>query len=191
MVTRLATAPASEPITLTEAKDHLRLEVGDDDAHVTDAIASARQWAEEYLWRGIVEQVWELFDKGFPCADEFELPKGNLKANSVTVKYLDASGTLQTLSSSLYLVDTASVPGRILLPFGGVWPTTLCQWNALQVTYTVGWAVGSVPGPIKSALKLLISHFYEFRTPEVIGASVAEVPFSVKALLDPYRLARF
>lgn len=190
MPARLTSTPA-DPVTLQEAKDHLRLEVGDDDAQVTAAIAAATKWAEEYLWRGLVEQTWELLRAGFPCEDVFELPKGNLKASSVTVKYLDTYGTLQTWSSSAYLVDTVSVPGRILLPFGSVWPTTLCQWNSVQVTYTVGWAAAAVPEPIKSAIKLLVSQLYEHRTPEVVGTIVSSVQFAVKALLDPYRLARF
>jgi uncharacterized phiE125 gp8 family phage protein len=187
---RLTSTPAN-PITLQEAKDHLRLEVGDDDAQVTAAIAAATKWAEEYLWRGLVEQTWELSRDGFPCEDQFELPRGNLKAGSVTLKYLDTSGTLQTLSSSAYLVDSVSEPGRILLPFGSVWPTTLCQWNSVQVTYTVGWAVASVPEPIKSAIKLLVSQLYEHRTPDVVGTIVSPIHFAVQALLDPYRLARF
>lgn len=185
MPARLISTPA-DPVTLQEAKDHLRLEVGDDDVQVTSAITAATKWTEEYLWRGLVEQTWELSRDGFPCEDQFELPKGNLKANSVTVKYLDTAGVLQTWSSYAYLVDTVSEPGRILLPFGSVWPTTLCQWNSVQVTYTVGWAVGSVPELIKSAIKLLVSHFYEKRTPEE-----SDDFGTVKALLDPYRLARF
>lgn len=190
MPTRLVTPPASEPLTLQEAKDHLRLEVGDDDAQVTDAIKAARQWAEAYLWRGIVTQTWELLRPGFPCEDGFELPKGNLGTVSF-VKYLDSSGALQTWSSSNYLVDSASEPGRVLLPFGAVWPTTLQQWNSVQVQYTVGWAVGDVPVPIKNALKLLVSQFYEQRTPEIVGTIVSQVSFGVEALLHPYRLARF
>lgn len=191
MPSRLVNAPASEPITLAEAKAHLRLEVGDDDAAVTTAIKAARQWAEQYLWRGIVTQTWELLRDGFPCEDHFELPKGNLGTVSF-VKYLaSVGGSLQTMDSSAYLVDSATEPGLILLPFGSVWPTTADQWNSVQVQYTVGWAVADVPAPIKQALLLLVSQMYEHRTPEVTGAIVSPIEFAVDALLHPYRLARF
>jgi uncharacterized phiE125 gp8 family phage protein len=188
---RLITPPASEPITLAEAKAHLRLEVADDDAEVTSAIQAARQWAEQYLWRGIVSQTWELLRDGFPCEDHFELPKGNLGTVSF-VKYLTSvGGSLQTLATSAYLIDTATEPGRILLPFGSTWPTTVDQWNSVQVQYTVGWAVADVPEPIKRAMLLLVSQLYEHRTPEVTGTIVSPVQFAVEALLGPYRLARF
>lgn len=189
MPPRLYTAPASEPITLVEAKAHLRLEVGDDDTYLTTLITAARQWAEEYCWRGLVTQTWDLILESFPCSDEIELPKGVL--SSVTsVSYRDVNGDSHTWSSSNYLVDTAHQPGRIHLPYGSVWPATICRWDAVTIRYVVGTAAGSVPAPIKQAMLLLISQMYEHRTPEVFGI-LAKVQFAVDALLAPYRLARF
>jgi hypothetical protein len=38
-------------------------------------------------------------------------------------------------------VDTVNVPGRILLAFQHYWPPTRSQWDAVKITYTVGWQV--------------------------------------------------
>lgn len=190
MLVQLITPPAFEPVSLQEAKDHLRLEVGDDDAQVTADILGARQWVEEYLWRGLVTQTWELTLGGFPCEDQVELPKGNL-ASITSVTYVDGDGATQTLATTEYVADAVSVPGKVRLAYGKSWPGTRYQWNAVKVRYVVGWAVADVPQPIKNAMKLLISQLYEHRTPEVVGTIVSPVQFAVTSLLAPYRLARF
>lgn len=190
MLVALITAPALEPVTLQEAKDHLRLEVGEDDGQVTSAILSARQWVEEHCWRGLVTQTWELTLGGFPCADQVELPKGNL-ASLAYVRYVDGDGVTQTLATTEYQADTVSEPGKLRLAYGKSWPSARCHWDSVKVRYVVGWAVADVPGPIKSAMKLLISHFYENRAPEVVGTIVSPVKFAVESLLKPYRLTRF
>ncbi len=189
------TPPADEPVTLTEAKNHLRLETAADDASVLVMISAARLWAEEHCWRGFVTQVWELVepcfpdDAGLPAAREgFELPRGNL-VSVASVKYIDSNGVEQTMPTADYTVDTVTVPGRVRRAYGKSWPSYRSQWDAVRIRYTVGWDVTSVPKPIKQALLLLISQMYEHRTPEVAGA-VSKVQFAVEALLGPYRLVR-
>lgn len=193
MLVHLITKPASEPVTLTEAKAHLRLEHALDDAYVSALIVAARQWAEEYCWRGFVTQTWETVLEGFPCGDEIPLSKGNL-SSLVSVTYIDANGAAQTLSFNEILdvvVDAVSEPGRVLLGYGKSWPTTRDQWDAVRIRYVVGWPVADVPVPIKQAILLLVSHLYEQRSPEIVGTIVSPVQFAVEALLGPYRLRRF
>ncbi len=178
-------------MTLAEAKTHLRLEHGMDDAYLTGiTIPAARAHIEEVCWRGLVTQTWELVLDEFPDADEVKLPYGNL-ASVTSVSYVDDDGATQTLATTEYVTDTASEPGRILLAYDKSWPTTRAQWDAVVIRYVVGWAVASVPAPIKHAALLLISQMYEHRTPEVAGTIVSEVRFAVDALLGPYRLVEF
>lgn len=197
MPVQLITGPAQEPVTLAEAKAHLRIEHGLDDAGVTALIVAARAWVEEHCWRGLVTQTWELVEACFPddadleaARQGFELPKGNL-VSVATVKYLDADGVQQTLAGSDYLVDTVAVPGRVRLAYGKSWPSYRYQWDAVRIRYDVGWAVGAVPQPIKQAILLLVSQMYENRTPEVTGTIVSPIQFAVTALLGAYRLVRF
>jgi len=52
--------PSIEPVTLTQAKLHLR---EDDDAHddeITALITGAREWAEDFTGRALVDQMWRL-----------------------------------------------------------------------------------------------------------------------------------
>ncbi|CAM7424726.1 head-tail connector protein [Citrobacter cronae] len=41
---------------------------------------------------------------------------------------------------------------------------------------------------VKAAMLLLIGHWYANRESVVVGQAVAEVPFAVEALLQPYRI---
>jgi hypothetical protein len=164
---RLVTPPASEPLSLTEAKAHLRIEHTLDDTYLTTLITAARQYVEQIAWRGLLTQTWELtLDRfpgggvlvpgglglyGGPIVGEteaarvgrrrgIELPMGNL-VSVASVKYLDPNNVLQTMSPSDYLVETAQVPGRIHLAYGKVWPLTLGEYDAVQIQYTVGYQV--------------------------------------------------
>ncbi len=203
MPIELITPPASEPITLAEAKDHLRLESDLDDAYVEVLISAARSHVEQACWRAMVTQTFDLVLDGFrgedlagapmPCRPYLELPRGNL-GEIVSVIYIDAAGAEQTLSTSAYEVDTVSRPGRIRLAIGQEWPSTQSpKWDAVRIQYTVGWdfvaEVWQGPTPLRQAMLLLISQMYEHRTPEVFG-STSQIQFAVDSLLRPYRLAR-
>lgn len=187
---RVVTPPAAEPVTLAEAKAHLRLEGTDDDTYVEVLIQAARQHVEEVCWRGVVTQTWEAVLSCFPSEEAVMLPGGNL-ASITSVAYTDGDGDAQTMSTDDYEADTVSVPGRLVLSYDAAWPSTRSQWDAVRVRYVVGWEVANVPAPVKQALLLLVSQMYEHRTPEVTGVSMGRVTFSVDALLAPYRLVRW
>lgn len=191
MLLRVTSAPATEPVTYTEAKAHLRLEHDLDQTYVTTLITAAREHVEEICSRGLISQTWEATLDAFPCGAEIELPKGPL-ISITSVIYVDENGTNQTLATTEYAADTLSVPGKVRLKYGKSWPGTRDQWDAVKVTYVVGWATASaVPAAIKQAMLLLISQMYEHRTPEIVGTIVSPVKFAVDALLIPYRLVRY
>lgn len=195
MPARLYTAPASEPVTLAEAKAQLRLEHSYDDTFVTTLLTVARQWVEEYCRRGLVTQTWDLILDGFPDTDDTledggtELPFGAL-ASITSVTYYDAANASQTLAASYYAADTTTTPGRIRLKPDQEWPDTYARYDAVTVRYVVGTAAASVPKPIHQAMLLLISQLYEHRTPVVTGTITAKVDLTLEALLSPYRLVR-
>jgi uncharacterized phiE125 gp8 family phage protein len=68
MPLQLVTAPAGEPITLLEAKQHLRVDVDDDDALIGSLITAARQAAETLTGRQLMTARWRLVLDAFPGA---------------------------------------------------------------------------------------------------------------------------
>ena len=71
------TPPAVEPVTLSEAKAHLRVDSTDDDAYIATLITAAREWVEAYLDRTLVHTQWVMrFDRFPPSGTQaVELPR--------------------------------------------------------------------------------------------------------------------
>jgi uncharacterized phiE125 gp8 family phage protein len=200
MSLKLVTAPASEPITLDEAKKHLRGPESEDDGFITGLITSARQHLEVSRGLALITQVWDLFLDQFPdgCdrrqepwyrAVAIRVPRRPLQ--SVTsVKYIDTAGVEQTLAPSKYTALTAEEPGLIVPAFEQTWPSTRHQPNAVTVRLVAGYGdAAAVPQTLKLALNALVAHFYENREPVGIGvgAVAVELPFHVEALLANYK----
>lgn len=158
---KVTTEPTVEPITLDEAKLHLRVTDTAQDDLITGVIKSARQFCESYENVKYITQTitYKLDD----LCDPIRLPVGD--AQSITsVKYLDEDEVEQTLSSSLYLLDNYSSPNLIYAKNDVEYPTVLSQRNAVTVVYIAGYGLAAdVPERIKTAMKLLVSHLYEHR----------------------------
>jgi uncharacterized phiE125 gp8 family phage protein len=166
---RLVTAPAVEPVSLEQAKVHLRVDTADDDALIGMLISAARAHAENVCRRAFVTQQWDLFLDAFPLysysgvlpgyvpADQ--LPSGWMTTRNYAVRfrggridlpfptlqsvesvqYIDLGGVLQTLAPTQYVVDNVSEPGAITPAPGTYWPATQNVTNAVQIRHTAGY----------------------------------------------------
>lgn len=179
-----AVEPTVEPITLAEARLHLKI---DDDITVEDAlilgwIRAARDLIENYCRRSFVSRTLVLRLDCF--YDEIRLPRGPVRSVS-SVKYVDGNGAEQTVSGSLYQADVYSVPARIRLVSGATWPTPkMAHMNAVLVTYVAGYEnVNAIPKSAREAIKLLLTHMERNR-----GDANVELPAAVKFLLAPYEI---
>jgi uncharacterized phiE125 gp8 family phage protein len=181
---RRTVGPAEEPITLADVKRQCRIspDVLDEDQLVFGYLEAARELGEGYTARGWLTQTWVM-----TCDDWAEvagLPMAAPLQSVTTVKYYDEDGTLQTLSASVYDVDTASTPGAIALKSDQSWPSlqTARQVWRIEVTYVVGWtAPALVPSMFKQGVLLLVDSLYENRSAVQVGIGVAAVtlPFGV------------
>ena len=185
---KISSAAATEPITTAEAKTHLVVDHSDDDTYIDTLVAAARGFVQEYTGRQLVTATYTMDMEGFPVEDYIQLPYPPLQ--SVTsVKYYDLSDSQQTFASSKYNVADAS-PGRIRLVSGESWPQVYPQRSqAVEVVFVAGYgAASAVPDDIKHAIKLLVGHWYESREAVVVGTSANTIPFTVQALLSPYKI---
>jgi uncharacterized phiE125 gp8 family phage protein len=189
MTLKLITAPATEPLTVSEAKLHLRVDHSTDDAVITAMITAAREQAEHALQRALMPQTWETVLDGFPADSIIVL--GLVPVASVTsVKYLDTAGAEQTVSAANYSLDAETVPGRILPDAGYTWPSTQDDTlNTVRARFVAGYAnAAAVPAGIKAWMLLQIGALYRNREAFAAGITVAELPGGfVDRLLDPYR----
>lgn len=180
-------APAATPVSLAEAKAHLRVDHGDEDALITSLIAAATDHLDGWsgvLGRALVTQTWR---QDFPSwADALRLPLAPVQ--SAVVAYDDENGDEQTLSSGWSLLTDAR--GSYIARNAGVeWPRLGNAPASVRVTFVAGYgAAAAVPAPIKSAILLIVGGLYQNREDKVRGVAENQ---AVSALLTPYRRVSF
>ncbi len=184
-------APAETPVTLAEAKAHLRVTHTDEDTLITALVAAVTEHLDGrrgYLGRCLVTQSWEYRIAAFPDCGVIEIPLPPL-VSVESVKYIDDAGAEQTLATDQYVVDTATHIGQIRRAYDVDWPVTRDEDNAVRIAFTAGFgAASAVPQPIKSAMLMLIAHLYENRA-AVQEEALAEMPLGARYLLGSYRMA--
>lgn len=185
---RLITGPEVEPITLAEAKLHLRIEEAEtsEDGLITSLIVAAREGAEHETRRALIRQTWELAIDAFPpCA--IQLPKPRL-IDIVSVTYVDAAGDSQVLAPGAYTTDVENEPGFLLPAVDTDWPDTYDTANAVRIRFRCGFgaAASDVPDAIKAWMKLRIGALYRHREAVVGTVSNELAGRFTDRLLDPF-----
>ena len=191
MALKLITAPTTYPVTLAEAKAHLRVDSTDEDTLITAMITAATETAEQITGRAIMPQTWELTLDGFPS--EFELTR--VPAVSVTsLKYINESGVLTTMSTDDYVLDNYDDFGfaKVELAWGFDWPIPRDTPNAVTLRFVAGYAnAAAVPESIKAWIKLTVSAMYENREAEAYSSRAVSTTVKmsfVDGLLDRYKV---
>ena len=205
----LVTAPPVQPVTLAEIKAQLRVDTSDEDTLLGALIEAATGYVDGpsgILGRALVEQTWDMSVVDFPQPDAgaemravLPIPLPPLR-EVVSVNYVDTAGATQTIASSNYRVTLGGDWGGSVEPVPGyAWPATQNRREAVTVRFRAGFAAtansptdyrANVPRPIRQAIQLLAAHWFERRTPVVVGQTVTEVPMTVAALLAPWRVFR-
>lgn len=204
----VVTPPTQEPLSLTDAKAHLRVDFGDDDAYISSLITASRTRIEQASYTRMLTQTLQLGLDYFPGGwwgpqlynASFWPPTASLPTidleppvQSVTsVTYVDPAGNTQTWPSADYVVDVNTRPGRLLPAISQAWPTTGRQPGAVKVTFVSGYTTpDAVPADLIHAMKLLLSEWYENRADAEIASRITSVqlPEGVASLLIPYQPA--
>jgi uncharacterized phiE125 gp8 family phage protein len=181
-----------EPVSLAEAKAHLRITAAEDDALIAGYLLSATRAAEDYVRGKFVTQTWDYtLDYEWPmiCGGGYyhyriELPLHPVVSVS-SVSYVDNNGAAQTLSSLLYTVHKNGPVPYIEKAYDSSWPTIRTVPAAITVRFVVGYPVQNVPPEITSAVLLGVEMLYD-RNP-----NDREILESARnSLLDPYRMLR-
>jgi len=196
------TKPPVEPVTLEEARNHCRLyatgspESHPDDAFLERAIQAARENAEDFMQRAIIETEYEWSFDQFPHnADQLVLP-ANPALSVESIAYTDTEGNAQTVTG--FVTQLTRAESVVVPAFGQSWPDSRGYLGDVTVTFKAGYAPdaassptdyrANVPASIKNAILLLVGHLYENRESVNIGNITSKVPMTFESLLWPHRI---
>lgn len=180
MHSALVTAPSVEPVTTAELKVYLRVDIADDDTILLEHQETARVIVEERTGRALITQTWRQILSAWPSADTIELcrsPAQSATEGFPSVLYYSTDDTENTLSSDDYSLDTDAEPGRIVLDYSEIWPTTILRPNVpIKITFKAGYgdAATDVPEPLRRAIMMQSSLLY-FGPNEVIRMAFDQI----------------
>lgn len=175
----------AEPISLEQAKAHLRVVFDDEDDYISALILAARQMAEGRTNRTITQRIREQAFSSWCTMKLLKPPFVQVES----ISYIDADGNEQSLSEDDYTVSTRREPAIVALTIAARSnaPSLASQDEAVIVRYTAGYPVGEVPAPIVQWMLLQIGSMYEHRESVIAGVSVAPLPEMYERMfLQPY-----
>jgi uncharacterized phiE125 gp8 family phage protein len=187
----LITGPALEPVSLAEAKAHLRVDDSAEDALISSLIITSRLHIEAALSLALLTQTWAYWRDAWPARDSVELPLRPVQAITSVRTYAE-SGAASVLAPDIYALDGDRLTPRLLRRGLQTWPRPGRARSGIEITMVAGFGATTtdVPAPIRQALLLLAAHWYEHREPVEIGTSLTPIPNMVSELLAPYRWRR-
>ncbi len=174
----------TEVITLTEAKDYLRVDTSDDNDYITELIKIARMQVLKDTNTSVVDlDVTEYFDK-WPNDGIFQLRYSGKLGTNIVFKYYNPSDSLTTITEGqdFRRVDYMGMPKiEMINTF-----TLKDRLNAIEIKYSVEPENSDETRTLKIAMYMLIQHYYDNRSP-VSYLKVDEMPLAYKHIITQYK----
>ena len=170
-------------ITLEEAKAHLRVEHGEEDALIQSLVDAAVLNLEHETGRALRVREETLVLDSWPTT--VVLPWWPVRS-VVSVTYVDPLGNTQTLDT--YSLDQRKFPAKLRPAYGESWPEAIQGHEVIELKVEVG--MDALPEDLKRAALLLVGHLYEHREAVVVGTITSTLPMAVEYLVQPHRIMR-
>lgn len=184
MAAILIEAPASEPLSLAEAKTYLRVAHDTEDALIGSMISAARMQVESHTRRALITQTWRIVLDRWPSSAAIVSPVSPLR-EIVAARVRDEAGEAQELDADIFIPNTASSPGLIAFDAGRVIHPSQ-DVAGIEIDIEAGYGAASdVPAPLVQAIRLLLARAYEFRGQDENNEAMPE---GIAELLAPYRV---
>lgn len=179
--------PASEPVSLDEAKEFVSIEADETefDTLIAGLIVAARQQVEAVTGTRLVEQTVRL--EASEIGDLARLPIGPVTSVSGIV-FDDLSGAEQSFAGTDWEVYGTGLERGIRTKVGKGWPNSVRNAvGAIRVTAVVGYE--TLPRPLWTAMLLMVGDLFANRETVATG-SMSQIPMSmtVEAQLANYRI---
>tara|TARA_R110000824_G_scaffold249118_1_gene438063 strand:- start:155 stop:730 length:576 start_codon:yes stop_codon:yes gene_type:complete len=184
---RRVTPPATDPITLEEAKDQCEVDYPDRDDYITRLIKTAVSFVdgEGILGRAMVSQTWAQWVGQSPGVVRITMgPFIDLTG----VSYYDTDGALQVANAADFEVRLDGDFVNVRPKNGKAWPAAQSRDDAIKIEFTAGYGTAAdVPDNIKHALLLMVGHWFKERE-AASELSLKDIPMGVDALIGVERV---
>lgn len=182
----LTAPPAIEPVSLAEAKAHLRLTSTEEDAQIVRLLAAARKAVERRTGLALIAQGWSAFADDWPGEGTFHLPLWPV-IEITALKVHGEEEEVQEIDPAHYFCDLVSRPARLVLRPWRTWQKPGRIANGIEIALTAGFgaSAGAVPEDLREAVLKTLAHWYEWR-----GDEAPREPVTIGALLQPWRELR-
>jgi uncharacterized phiE125 gp8 family phage protein len=186
MAAVLLQGPAIEPVSLTEAKNYLRVEHGDDDALIGELIIAGRVQVEQAARRVLITQSWRIVKDHWPASGWIVSPVNPLQTIEAA-RVLPLEGEALELDLDAFTLNAAAAPAIIAFERGAVkQPGRTVGGIEIDVTAGYADAADDIPAPLRQAIRFLVARNYEQRD----RVEKDELPDAVAALIAAYRVAK-
>lgn len=174
----------TEIISLTEAKEYLRVDTSDDNDYITELIKIARMQVLKDTNTAVVDlDVTEYFDK-WPTGNIFQLRYSGKLGQNIILKYYDSTDSLVTLQegADFRRIDYMGMPKIEMINTASLYD----RLNAISIKYSVEPECDDETRTLKIAMYMLIQHYYDNRSP-VSYLKVDEMPLAYKHIITQYK----
>lgn len=177
-------APAVEPVTLGEAKAHMRLDEGHEDAFVTALIAIARSHLEHTTGLALISQGFRLYLDRWPESGVVSIGRGPVRSVEVVTVY-DADGEPQEVPLTDHRLDGFGRPARLWLADP---PAPGRAVNGIEIDFTAGFGDSGedVPAELKRAMLMHVALMFAYRGAVAPADQPAAIPDGYDRLVAPY-----
>lgn len=182
----VTTEPANLPVSLTTVKNYLKISGSAEDDILTIFINAAREFAEAYTGRTLINTTFTTFRDDF--ADDFTLRRSKLQSIT-SFEYL-LNGSFTAVDASLYGVTDDKDYSSIYEKDDQVFPDLDAGVpDAVKIVFVAGYGAtdASVPAALKLALLAYIAFMYANRG-DCSGSCSDSLPATVKNMFNKYKI---
>jgi uncharacterized phiE125 gp8 family phage protein len=150
----LTNGPSLEPVSLDEAKAHLRVDHLDEDVLIASLVTAARVHLETMLGLSFITQHWNVVLDKWPDALAMALPLFPVQAITGLSLY-DSDDVASLIDPSYYSLDAISDPPRLIWRGSSPRPVPGRAFNGIEISLSAGFGVAAhdVPQPLERSFE--------------------------------------
>ncbi|WP_159592208.1 head-tail connector protein [Chelativorans xinjiangense] len=177
--------PAAEPVSLVEAKAHLRIAHDSEDGLISGLIRAAREEVERVAGLALIDQAWRLVLDRWPQGGIVLLRRTPVR-EVLSVTVFDGDGAATVLAPEDHQLDAVSSPARLHLEER---PAPGLALNGIEIDFSAGFgeAGTDVPDLLKRAMLILMAHWYEFRGAFGADGQPVSIPDEYRRLIAAWQ----